>query len=758
MIPRILHQTWKDARIPERFQPWQASWQRLNPGFEFRLWTDEGIGRFIEARYPEWSSVMQGYRAPISRVDLARYLILHQYGGVYADLDEECLKPFDPLLEGRTFIIGTEPVTHERDAKAVQRGLKNLLCPTVIASAPGHPFWEHLFEHLRAAAHEPDALDATGPFLLTRAHASYRGPPISVVAPEVFYPLDKAQCRDERFRDRSAWPAASREAYAIHHWEGTWWRPEHRGKTVKAGKAVAAQPSGTARPAMTTHAAVTAGTAATVTADLPRETAASRVRVALYGHLSGVSGLASAARGTGAALGAAGIPFTGFDIPDGAGPRIAFDPGLPEEEARQRSPGATAIDLVHTNPDALLTALSGRDPSATRAVGSGRFRVGYWAWEGLAGIPAHWHRAFELFDEIWVPSQFTARAVAHHVPVPVLAMGHPVEALPTGLSRRDLRLPERGFCFLAMVDALSNLARKNPTGVIRAYCAAFPEPSAEVFLVLKIRNLDARNLEVLRRSIGSRGDILLLNGTLSQIALGSLMAACDAYVSLHRAEGFGLTIAEAMAAGKPVIATDYSANTEFMTSGTGYPVPFRLVELEKDDGYYRKGTRWADPDLAEAARLMRRLVANRDEGRETGARAAAQIRQALSPAAIGLRMRERLELLDRHGKLSKQDSRRQEPVAPDRPAMPAAGITMPAGTATRTPHVLVLTPMKNTAAHLDRYARLLEALDYPREALSLAILEGDSTDDTWSRLLEMQDRLENRFSRVRLHRHDEGCE
>ncbi|MEN9315761.1 MAG: hypothetical protein RIS35_2154, partial [Pseudomonadota bacterium] len=330
-IPRIIHQTWKDERIPERFQAWHASWRRLNPGFEFRLWTDAEIAQFIGSRYPEWESVMRGYRAPISRIDLARYLILHHHGGVYADLDEECLRPFDTLLDGRTFIIGTEPATHERDEKVVRRGLRGLLCPTVIASAPGHPFWEHLFLHLRAAAQEPDALDATGPFLLTRACATYRGAPITLVAPEVFYPLDKFQCRDEKFKDRSAWPIASREAFAVHYWEGTWWRPEHRGK---AGKTEAPRAAGP------------------VAAAPSPEPVAPRVRVTLYGHLSGASGLASAARGTGTALKAAGVPFTGCDILDRSSLRVSFDPGLPEEVARQRAPGATPVDLVHTNPDA----------------------------------------------------------------------------------------------------------------------------------------------------------------------------------------------------------------------------------------------------------------------------------------------------------------------------------------------------------------------------------------------------------------------
>lgn len=497
------------------------------------------------------------------------------------------------------------------------------------------------------------------------------------------------------------------------------------------------------------------------------ESVAPAFNVALYGHLSGASGLASAARGTGAALAAVNVPFTGFDLPEGSGLRIPFDPGIPEEVIRERWPAATPIDLLHTNPDALARAIGARDPSVLRAAASQRFRIGFWAWEGLTGIPSHWPRAFGLVDEVWVPSQFTARAVSAHVPAPVVAMGHPVPPPPCPLSRGQLGLPEDVFLFLTILDALSNLERKNLSGVIKSYRLAFPEPTAGVKLLIKIRNLDEPNLRVLRNLTNERRDIQVVAGTLPQDVLGSLVASCDAYVSLHRAEGFGLTMAEAMAVGKPVIATNYSANTEFMASGTAYPVPYRLVELPEREGYFAAGTRWADPDTGRAATLMRHLVANPAEGRATGARAAAHIAATLSPRSIGLKMLDRLALLESTGRLSGGGVRpttsklvtAAAPTAAARPdpADPRSG-TRPGSDreASSAPRVLVLTPMKSTAAHLDRYASLLESLDYPRDSLSLGILEGDSTDDTWARLNTMRSRLENRCCRVGLHRHHEG--
>ena len=725
MIPHIIHQTWKNAQVPEQYRAWHDSWKRLNPGFEVRLWTDADIAKFVATHYPEWQSVMRGYRVPISRIDLARYLILHHHGGVYADLDEECLKPFAPLLVGHTFIIGTEPVSHERDPKVRLRRLSGLLCPTVIASTPGHPFWEHLFTHLRVAAEAPDPLDATGPFLLTRAHAEYRGPSITVVEPHLFYPFDRFQCEDGAFKDRGAWSDTARKAFAIHYWEGSWWKAE-------------AQAASQAR------------------AQIPRS-----VRVTLFGNLSSPTGLGSAGRGTAAALAAAGVPLSCADIVDGPQDRQPFDAGESEDALASRLPRAVPIDIVHTNPDSWRYAMAQGDPAASRSLRSRRLRIGFWAWEGLDGIPRPWYQALSLVHEVWVPSQFTARAVMAHVPVPVVAMGHPVAAQPAPLDRRALGLPEDCFIFLTVLDALSNLQRKNLEGTLRAYLQAFPQAQQRVRLVIKVRNLGEPALAALERACGGRPDIQVITGTLPGEALASLMKCCDAYVSLHRAEGFGLTIAEAMAYGKPVIATDYSANTEFMSSRTGYPVRYRMVALERANGVYPAGTRWADPDLDMASGLMRHLVAQPDEGRATGARGAAHVERTLSPEAIGKKMRARLLMLARYQGFALPRPEQQSGPQPGT-GVPGDTRAQVAGTSARSvgdshqPRVLVLTPMKNTSAHLARYVRLLEALDYPREALSLCILEGDSTDDTWGRLQAMRSRFELRCSRVELFKHDDG--
>ncbi|WP_042690433.1 glycosyltransferase [Azospirillum sp. B506] len=233
VIPHVIHQTWKSQTVPSEFQAFQRSWIDHNPGFAYRFWTDDDIERFVEDEHPALLPVFRGYADPISRVDLARYLILRRFGGVYADLDFECLRPIDGLLERRSFLVGLEPEEHDGLAKAVERGLSRILCPSFLASVPGHPFWDHLLDRLVEARHCPDVLDATGPFLLTRALASYEAShaggnegaaAVTVLPPGQLYPVTKDDCWSGRLFDLVFWEQATRDAYAIHYWQGTWFR------------------------------------------------------------------------------------------------------------------------------------------------------------------------------------------------------------------------------------------------------------------------------------------------------------------------------------------------------------------------------------------------------------------------------------------------------------------------------------------------------------------------------------------------------
>lgn len=222
MIPRIIHQTWKTAEIPAPWQRFQQSWRTLHPTYEYHYRTDADNRAFVDRHYPDYLTLYDGYPLPIQRADFVRYLLLRHYGGVYVDMDFEALRPLDTLLEGASIAFGLEPDRHVGDAVAVERGLSRIVCNAFMASEPGHPFWDHLLPLLVTAKDRTNVLDSTGPFVLTRACDSFAGD-IAYVPSRLLYPVDNAEVRElsaETMRARAG------DAYAIHHWSGSWWRDQ----------------------------------------------------------------------------------------------------------------------------------------------------------------------------------------------------------------------------------------------------------------------------------------------------------------------------------------------------------------------------------------------------------------------------------------------------------------------------------------------------------------------------------------------------
>lgn len=276
-----------------------------------------------------------------------------------------------------------------------------------------------------------------------------------------------------------------------------------------------------------------------------------------------------------------------------------------------------------------------------------RHNVAYWAWE-LPEFPDAWVDACQYYDEIWCPSAFVRDAIAAKVPLPVQVMPHAIDFIePVGDQRKRFNLPADRCTFLFLYDLNSYQERKNPHAVIEAYRQAFPDESG-VQLVIKTQNPD-RNPEAfehLQRALSNLQNTTLIAETLSREDVHNLEAASDAFVSLHRSEGFGLAVAEAMFLGKPVISTDWSATAEFVDSTNGYPVPVDLIELSETHGPYEKGQIWANPRIEEAALAMREIAANPIEAKQRGARAAQHIREHYSPTAIGDRYAKRLEAMN----------------------------------------------------------------------------------------------------------------
>jgi glycosyltransferase involved in cell wall biosynthesis len=233
-------------------------------------------------------------------------------------------------------------------------------------------------------------------------------------------------------------------------------------------------------------------------------------------------------------------------------------------------------------------------------------------------------------------------------PVPVIALPPPVSAPAETVAPLRLGVPEEDFLFLFVFDYLSTVQRKNPVGLIEAFKQAFA-PSEGPRLLIKTINGPLRPLseeEVLWAAHG-REDIHVIDRSLSGAELQGLMVACDCYVSLHRAEGFGLTMAEAMSIGKPVIATGYSGNVDFMNAKNSYLVNYAIGRVGPECEIYPPEGEWADPSVQHAAALMRRVHASPEEAAQIGRRASEDVAQMLSPETTGAAMRRRLDELSR---------------------------------------------------------------------------------------------------------------
>jgi glycosyltransferase involved in cell wall biosynthesis len=307
------------------------------------------------------------------------------------------------------------------------------------------------------------------------------------------------------------------------------------------------------------------------------------------------------------------------------------------------------VNLICVNAD-MLPDFANR---AGERFFAGRYSIGLWFWE-VSRFRAEWQGSFELLDEVWAPTEHVAAALAPISPIPVVPMRIPVEMPPiVPRSRAELGVPE-GFFFLFSFDYLSVFERKNPLALVEAFTRAFA-PGEGPSLVLKCINAerDPANHERLLAAVREHPAVHVIDRYLTPSDKNALTATCDCYVSLHRSEGFGLTMAEAMYVGKPVIATGYSGNLDFMTAENGLLVDYELVPIGPGSPPYPADGEWADPNIEHAAALMRLVFDDPSAATALGVRAAQDIHRSHSPEAAGELMRRRLEHLrgiEAHGR------------------------------------------------------------------------------------------------------------
>lgn len=320
-----------------------------------------------------------------------------------------------------------------------------------------------------------------------------------------------------------------------------------------------------------------------------------------------------------------------FQVPEGA-------------QARDISPYMTSdfglVNLFHLNGDEIEPALKhlGGLPEGHNIVAP--------FWE-LPHFPAEWAAQVNRFDEVWAPSGFIRDAVAAAVDIPVLHMPLATEIAVEGfLSRRYFGIPEDSFAFFTFFDGRSYMARKNPQAVVECFRRLVTaQPYARTTLVIKLHGGETAPVALqsfLRDLADLAGRVVVLEATMQEGQVHNLIRDCDAFVSLHRAEGFGLGLAEAMYLGKPVIGTAWSGNMDFMTAANSHLVPYALVPVPDGAYPHADGQEWAEPDLDAATAAMLALVDDPHAAKALGAKASRDIRTGHSYRAAGLRYAKRL--------------------------------------------------------------------------------------------------------------------
>ena len=358
--------------------------------------------------------------------------------------------------------------------------------------------------------------------------------------------------------------------------------------------------------------------------------------VNLIGDIRAETGLGQSMRIMAGMLERAGIPFLvrQMDAPDNI-----------EHQERKwdnkiASESRYGINLIHINNNIWKKSYN----RILAGELGGRYNIAFWLWE-LEEFPDEWVSCIDTVDEIWTPSEFISRGIRKKTKKNVITMPYGVVLDKSNLLKRKyFHLPEDKFLFLVMYDFLSISERKNPYGVIKAYMRAFKKTDKGMGLVVKVNHLKNRTeLDKLKEKLSGYPDIYFITDNLSRREVESLIADADVLVSLHRAEGFGLPLAEAMYLGTAVIATNWSSTTEFMDEDSACLVDYELVSLTKDIGPYQKENRWADADVGQAAEYMRELFWNREVYKEKVVRGEKYIKECLDLEKMSARVKGRVD-------------------------------------------------------------------------------------------------------------------
>jgi len=343
----------------------------------------------------------------------------------------------------------------------------------------------------------------------------------------------------------------------------------------------------------------------------------------LIGNIKADTGIGQSTRLVADILTNSGVEYSAynyFQLPGGSMTDTTYDYKISEKLPYN-------INLIHVNASEFTVAYM----QLGKKVWDSHYNIAFWLWE-LEEFPDEWVGCIELVDEIWTPAEFVSESIRKKTNKPVITVPYSVKAPTDAIyDRKHFKLPEDKFLFFMMYNSCSIMERKNPIGILKAFKKAFDKENRSVGLVIKINEMeDSSEITRIMDFFDGYTNIYFITTNMSKVEVNSLVKAVDVLVSLHRAEGFGLGMAEAMLVGTPTIATNWSANTEFMNSDVACMVDYELIEIKEDYGLFKKGYRWADADINQASEYMKKLYEDRDFGRNMADKAKKFIEEKLS--------------------------------------------------------------------------------------------------------------------------------